>query len=82
MSKVLNLQNSNIYITIVSLGVIIYILKKIYESKYIKKKEHFYGPFGKLFGVAAAIGDFLAGFPDMFLVMVDALINFFFSLLI
>ena len=43
----------------------------------IKKKEHFYGPFGKLFGVAAAIGDFLAGFPDMFLVMVDALINFF-----
>ena len=77
MSKVLNLHNSNIYIIIVSIGVILYIIKKVYESKYVKKKEHFYGPFGKLFGVAAAIGSFLEGFPDMFLVMVDALINFF-----
>ena len=77
MSKVLNLQNSNIYILLVSIGVIIYLIKKIYQSKYIKKKEHFYGPFTKVFGVLKSLGYFLGGFPDMFLVMVDALINFF-----
>lgn len=77
MSKVLNLHNSNIYIILVSIGIIVYIIKEIYKSKYIKKKEHFYGPFGKIFEVLKSLAYFLGGFPDMFLVMVDALINFF-----
>lgn len=68
----------NFYLILIIIGVTLLGYNKLQEKKVIETKEHFY-IFGSLIKAMKSIAEFFINFPDLFLVMVDAMINFFLS---
>ena len=72
------MEYKNLYIILIVLGITIFGYKKLQEKKVIESKEHFY-IFGSIIGALNGIKEFFVNFPDLFMIMVDAMINFFLS---
>lgn len=72
------MEYSNLYLILIIIGITIFGYNKLKEKKVIESKEHFY-VFGSLIKAMNGIAEFFVNFPDLFMVMVDAMINFFLS---
>lgn len=72
------MEYTNLYLILIIIGITIFGYNKLQEKKVIESKEHFY-IFGSLIKAMRSIADFFVTFPDLFMIMVDAMINFFLS---